>query len=188
MSLNIVLSRWLSNSGIVAPALDCVGCKKVSKCCDYQPFLPNFILGALIERGVKLHATTPQLWLPIGLVPPQRVREQRNVCVFFNENRSCSIYQFRPAECSTYFCEGMSDSHKILSQRGFEIETSVVQMALAHLGYSARAIGEQVDRLNDPQTAQESVAHEPNASLMDLYARAWTWARHLTQEEVRSWV
>src|SRR5262249_39696023 len=130
---------WMTH-GLTVPKVDCVGCSKPGKCCDFQPFLPNYLLRAMLEAGVDLPDAGEHHWQPIGLVPDKGYRERHGLaadgrrgaeflCRFFVD-RQCSIYQFRPAECRTYYCEGMTKWHHRKSEQGFETETKNAQLCL----------------------------------------------------------
>lgn len=87
------------------------------KCCTYFPFIPNFTLGSLTTNGFNL-ARTSGLLLPLGLYPtPERQaliesfgvqgfgRKAELLCPFFNTTSNfCSIWNYRPGVCTTYFC------------------------------------------------------------------------------------
>lgn len=88
------------------------------KCCTYFPYLPNFTLGAL-PSSQKAKATQEGLFLPVGLYPnsQRQIRiqqfgksgfgqESSLLCPFFDSPKdSCSIWEFRPGVCTSYFCK-----------------------------------------------------------------------------------
>lgn len=163
------------------PQLDCLGCKKPGKCCDFQPFIPNFLLGAMLHLGMELPEAGEHSYQPIGLIPARSFRERHAanavhgadlMCRFF-KNGKCSVYRLRPSECRNYFCEGMTDVHRLRSQREFDFETRLAQLALRHLGFSDGFIGRQVDVLN-----LEAEPEIENHSLHDLYRSSFAWAGH----------
>jgi Fe-S-cluster containining protein len=168
--------------------LDCLGCKKPGKCCDFQPFIPNFLLGAMLHAGLDLPEAGEHSYQPIGLVPGRSFRERHAktsergsdlLCRFFKDNK-CSVYQYRPSECRNYYCEGMTEIHRLRSQREFDFETKLAQLALRHLGFSDRYINLQIDILNaevDPEPV-ESVPRE-------LYRSAFAWAGQRPVKEVQ---
>ncbi|MES3037079.1 MAG: hypothetical protein V4736_04155 [Bdellovibrionota bacterium] len=101
------------------------------KCCTYFPFIPNFGLGAMInaksaEATLRLRTAQQQgILLPLGLhTTPERQlqiesfgtegfgKHDELICPFFDKQSfGCSVWQFRPGVCTTYFCK---------SDRGFE--------------------------------------------------------------------
>jgi Fe-S-cluster containining protein len=175
------------------PQLDCLGCKKTGKCCDFQPFIPNYLLGAILAAGNELPSAGEHHYQPLGLIPGRSFRErhaQNEVhgtdlfCQFFI-NGKCSIYKFRPSECRNYFCEGMTNVHHLRSRREFDFETRLAQLALRHLGFSDSFISNQIDILN--------IEAEPEAGdgiPLELYRSAFVWAgqKPASGVEVRSWI
>lgn len=88
------------------------------KCCTYFPYLPNFSLGALPEQ--KINQALPRgILLPVGLFPSagqQNLIEELGIegfgrkaellCPFFEKTENqCSIWDFRPGVCTSYFCK-----------------------------------------------------------------------------------
>jgi hypothetical protein len=176
------------------PDLDCVNCAKPTKCCAFQPFIPNFLVGAWLEsRKEGASAGLPPVmnayWHPIGLIPAAAYRESHartegqdpnHACSFF-KNRACSIYAFRPAECRTYFCEG--DFYVREGQRAHDKEMALAQMALVECGLGAREIAAQVDVLS--QGARENYT---GSDLVFMYKKAWNWSRQISEQTVEQWI
>ena len=95
------------------------------KCCTYFPFVPNFGLGAMYSRpsaALKLRLRTASdkgIMLPQGLFssPEHQLlieelgdegfgRKPELLCPFFDTSSSnCSVWENRPAVCTTYFCK-----------------------------------------------------------------------------------
>ncbi len=172
------------------PQLDCAGCLKVGKCCDFQPFIPNYLVGAMLAAGVALPNVGEHHWQPLGLIPAGSFRERHSrtpeglrgsdlFCSFFDGG--CSIYKFRPGECRNYFCEGMTDGHHAASIKAFTIETSMAQSALEHLGFPIEAVHAQVDVLNLQGEPRPAVT----AEMMAIYRGAWAWAGQHRSDEVQ---
>lgn len=196
-NLNSILSRWQQDTVKTVPDLDCRSCAKRWKCCDFQPFWANFLIGAHIESDADLMFDSAHHWQPLGLIPdhgfrekhartPPEQKDQDQVCLFFNPTqRQCQIWNTRPGECSNYFCEGMGEELQIASKQAFDLETIVAQKALIELGFTYTQVSEQVDLLNEP--GRIFPAYAPN-QLSDIYRQCWRWARNLTANEVREWL
>lgn len=98
-----------------------------SKCCTYQPRLPNYLVGALLsdqrpeleegrqrmrDRIASRHAITPQWVRPPGKHRLMYANARRAFgrsltlrCSFYETaSGGCTIWPFREAVCSTYFC------------------------------------------------------------------------------------
>ena len=179
-SLNPILARWLDDVPLVP--VDCGACARSSKCCDFQPFVPGFLVGAWLERGGRLPADE---WRyrrqPLGLIPSARFRadRDRNVCAFYDRGR-CGIWAYRPGECSAYSCAGENHAFAV---RAFGLETNLSQMALIELGIPADAVAAQIDILNDPG---QDLGHAADAE--DIYRRSWAWARTLSRADIAAWL
>jgi len=140
-----------------------------SKCCTYHPTLPNYLVGALLadqqaefEEGRRRIGAVIQHRAgvtPHGILPPKATsavydavtpglfgRAESLLCPYFNRgNGSCSIWQFREAVCSTFFCkfvhggDGAEYWHG-LKQVLIQAQTGLVQHALHQLGFAAHVI------------------------------------------------
>ena len=137
---------------------------------------------------------------PVGAVacPDYRARHERVtsvggdpgvdlLCGFFDrETRGCSIWKFRPGECSTYFCDDLrlSEDRQAIRSLSFDLEMAAAQMALVELGLSAREIAEQVDLVNGAASAQ----NYSGSQLLLMYKKAWKWSQGLNREMVESWM
>ena len=182
-TLNSILSRWLAPGPGRPTGPDCGACTRVTKCCDFQPFVANFLLGALLEQGHVLPEGDGFLKTSLGLVASAQFRRAHAAgraglaCAFYLEGR-CSIWDLRPGECSTYLCDDVTPARSKLSARAFALETALAQMALAMDGFSPRKIARQVDILNDPGGGRS----EPN--VVPIYLRAWAWAQTLSFDDV----
>lgn len=105
--------------------------KPDTKCCTYHPRLPNYLIGALLtdpdpqwdegrrrvrDRIDRRIATSPQ-WLRAPAKYSLLYGNQRNafgratglLCPFYErEGGLCTIWAYREAVCSTYFCKYMA--------------------------------------------------------------------------------
>lgn len=197
--LNSTLARWSRPVSLRAPQLDCAGCLKPAKCCAFQPFVPNFLIGAWLERSDALPGIANVHFHPVGAVacPDYRKRHEAVtsaggepgadfLCGFFDrERRSCSIWSVRPGECSTYFCDDLrlSEDRQALRNLSFNLEMSVAQMALVELGFAPKEISEQVDLVNGASFAKIY----PGQEILLMYKKSWEWSQGLSREMIESW-
>lgn len=190
------MPRWWDGAPAPArPELDCLNCNREWKCCAFQPFVPNFLLGAFLANGGDL-APMRDLLQPLGLIPGQDYRErylktpenergEDFLCRFYDrQTRACKNWSYRPGECSTFFCKPGSFDVEQHSYAVFNAETAVAQMALAQLGFENHRISLQVSYLNDPEFAPAQVEF---SYLMEIYRRSWDWAQKLPVDQVRQW-
>lgn len=98
------------------------------KCCTFQPFIPNYMLGAILSSDsvdekfknfIALEVSERKYALPLGLIPNltyQKLyaeygkekfgQKEELLCAFFDKaQRQCGIWAFRGSVCSSYFCK-----------------------------------------------------------------------------------
>lgn len=188
--LNSFLKKWNPSDGISVPERDCVGCRQLGKCCDFQPFVANFLLGAWLELGHALPAPKEHFYSPLGLIPGEsfRLRHARTEkskrgedlhCLFY-QRESCAIWSLRPGECSLYFCDSEDPFRSQLSKKSFAFETRFAQMALEAQGFGLEAVHLMIDELN----LERSSTSYPLEDVMGVYRRAWDWARQVKRDQV----
>jgi len=145
------------------------------KCCTYEPFLPNFHLGALLrdpEYGPKFKLTIEERWrsrdvlLPMGMAPNREYQKkffQKKpedfgnradlICSHFDKTKnSCSIWKFRGAVCTSFYCtsEYGALGKKFWKQLGdhlFLLDMSLSEEILADMGFSPRQVSDQLEWL-----------------------------------------
>lgn len=198
-SLNPILARLMPFSfSPEKSALDCQGCARPGKCCDFQPFVANFLLGAWLEGGGdlnKFYNAEAISLQPLGMIAAasfrkrhlelaQESRGKYLTCTFFDRTQNqCSIWSYRPGECSTYLCSAENPGRTKLSEQSFKLETALAQMALAHLGYSHHHIARQIDHLNDPLEEMVSVKNA-----VEIYLESWNWVKTVKSADVAGWL
>lgn len=137
------------------------------KCCTYFPFIPNFSLGAILKAShenastrVRLTSAEQQgVLLPLGLFPtPERQslieslgseafgQRRELLCPFYDTAVDrCSIWAYRPAVCTSYFCKSnrgqsgldlWADIEKYLNHFEWQLANEV----FARLGFDEDAL------------------------------------------------
>lgn len=140
------------------------------KCCTYFPFLPNFSLGELTESKVS-QALDRGVLLPVGLFPSakhqarvdqlgQKAFGKRSqlLCPFFDSPKNqCSIWENRPAVCTTYFCKSdygqagldfWADLEKYLNHFEWQLACEVIfQMGMTtnEISYCQGVVSEETE-------------------------------------------
>ena len=77
------------------------------KCCD-QPGGVVFLAKHDAERLAKHHDMEVQSWLDRDCTRSQngryvlRSREDDGICIYLNEDKSCSVYKAKPDQCSAF--------------------------------------------------------------------------------------
>lgn len=88
------------------------GSAALAKCCDFNPFVSAFRLGAWLAQGgsqdeLRAWGEGKALWSLLGLLQPQEGSSVR--CLLFHSEKGlCRIWQHRPPVCRGYFCEVFS--------------------------------------------------------------------------------
>jgi len=103
------------------------------KCCTYYPFLPNYVVGAILSgedtsktlaapsalQSIRDKIETRQYSLPLGLVAPPSYQVPFNhrgknefgrredwLCPYFNhQDQNCGIWRYRGAVCTSFYCK-----------------------------------------------------------------------------------
>lgn len=165
------------------------------KCCTFQPFVPNFTLGALLEDQAFSAPFTigggEHFWQPLGLVPGWQFRQRHQrtpdhhrgadlVCDFYDlSSRACRIWEYRPSECRGFFCPSPSPEWTAHTQTAFDLEVRLAQQALLEAGFNLSDIHRQVDALNEPADLK---SWDPS-TLVDLYQASWKFVRANAQSK-----
>ena len=193
------------------------------KCCSYHPLLPNYQVGALLaddrpglaegQRRVRARIREGHGIVPQGVgAPPaydvlyQKVsqaegfgRSQGMLCPFFvRPSGSCSIWPYREAVCSTFYCkhdrgaDGQAFWTRLMDYQ-VELQSSLISYALLELDWDP----ERLERPSEPRvTAEEMDGQPPEARAYknlwgdwagreeELYLEAFEIVRRLTPSDV----
>lgn len=158
------------------------------KCCSYNPSLPAFAVGALLsddrpewaegrrrarariaqQHGVRPHGIDgpPAYWLRYRSATGAFGRSRDLLCPYFDDG-SCTIWRWREAVCSTYFCKHDRGADgrlfwQAVRQYLTELGEALLVHALLELGFDpeqalapapAEVTAEELDRLPLPGAA-----------------------------------
>lgn len=159
------LKRWVATDVQAQldfePQLDCGACSRfLGKCCAFQPFIPNFL--ATFRTPSRNYFCAP-----IGLLAtkdyqsryfatPMKERGRDLFCLNYSAGDGrCLIWEDRPAECASFFCESARGEMGLTKWRGLseewnQIEANVAQKAMWERGFEWSVISEQVDWIHNP--------------------------------------
>jgi hypothetical protein len=146
------------------------------KCCTYEPFLPNFLIGALFEsaatapsalKALRFKIEKRQFSLPIGMTASVKYQVAFNnrqeadfgnikewLCPYYNqEQNNCGIWKNRGAVCTTFFCQS---SYGVMGEEFWKqmndyltyVEMAVMEEILVQLDFSPRQISDCLQYLN----------------------------------------
>lgn len=98
---------------------------KISKCCTYQPNIPNYLVGNILKYGnpegkklIREYIGNGVGVSPKGLTAGETYKllyekgkkfafgkSEKLICPFYDKEKgNCNIWNARPAVCSTFFC------------------------------------------------------------------------------------
>jgi Fe-S-cluster containining protein len=194
--MNVPWQTWLEKADVRpahTPKLDCLNCSKPVKCCAFQPFVPNFLLGAILEKR-RLPQSDQTVFTPLGLVPSLEYQKRflgtkehdaSFSCAFLDGNRNCTVWEFRPSECAGYFCE-----ESIFNERShdlFEWENVVAQMVLVEQGFDIQQINLMMDWLEHDLTPSLETFWL-GRDRDQFYLECWNWAKEQAGKDILSWL
>jgi len=156
-----------------------------TKCCTYHPMLPNYLVGALLadespemnegRKRIKEKIKNKTGIIPQGIAMPKKYkalysmasekgfgRSYSLLCPYYEKaGGSCTIWKFRNAVCSTWFCKTVAgEDGKIFWKKlqGYlaDVEIHLINYCLVSAGINADAI------IKDPLpfASQESLTAE----------------------------
>lgn len=175
------------------------------KCCTFQPYIPNFALGAILsdpsQRYEKAKASIRQklkrreFLLPIGMVASVRYqteymknkkkifgKDKDYLCSFYdNELNQCGVWHYRGAVCTSFYCFSSygETGQKFWSEvSDFQtyVEMALMEDAMVHLGYSPRQLSDNLRYIRrDPKDDPATVA-ELKSWVLDKTLSKKLWA------------
>lgn len=177
------------------------------KCCTYEPYLPNYLVGALLENPATPESTREilrrkierrEFSLPIGLMASVRFQVTFNnrqpqdfgnredwLCPYYDrQNQNCGIWRNRGAVCTTYYCQSNSGKKGIQFWERFSDYLTYVEMALmedvlVHMGYSPRQISDCLEYIN----RQEGSPAEMRSDSLPLAKAQRLWGDFFDKQE-----
>lgn len=171
-----------------------------TKCCDYHPKLPNYMVGAILSdedetlsegrNRVLAKITAKKGVTPYGIIAPmefhkafQANRQKRKhapqteltnlKCPYLATDKSCTIYKYRSDICPVFYC--MSSSGKAGSRfwnTAFEYMTSVERKLSL---YALQQLGYPVLQTNTGQIGPAFFQLEDEAGILNdkTYQHIW---------------
>jgi len=170
------------------------------KCCSYYPKLPNYLIGGLLadtnpaleegrrrirERIRNRVAVTPQaLFTPKRYnllhkygMPQSYGRVSSMLCPYYiKEGGLCSIWKFRDAVCSTYFCKTMAGKEgakfwKVMRAYLNQTQETLSWYALHKMNWDVESIWDYLNELDSASLQAEDLDETPPPDAN--YAKIW---------------
>lgn len=156
------------------------------KCCTFEPFLPNFLVGALLleeERfpygvdRIRHKIATREGALPIGLVPRLAFQVEFNsrepgdfgqredwLCPYYHkDSQNCGVWKYRGAVCTTFYCQ--SDTGRAgqrlwvkVSDYLSEAEIALTEEVAGLLGFSPSQVSDCLEYVNRFEATESEMA------------------------------
>ncbi len=156
------------------------------KCCTFEPFMPNYLVGAILledkrfpvgAASIRRKIALREYALPMGLVPTIRFQVEFNqrktgdfgnredwLCPYFDRaHNNCGIWKYRGSVCTTFYCQsdfGRSGFRfwRNLSELLNATEMALSEEALVELDFSPRQVSNQLDYFNRHQGTKTEIA------------------------------
>ena len=168
------------------------------KCCTFHPFLPNFLVGAILQDPslqtgadvLRGKIEKREYALPIGMVAPVRYQLEFNakkedefgqredwLCPYYDRlHNNCTVWRYRGVICTTFFCKSSYGSKgknfwNEMSDYLSYVEMALMEEALVQLDFSPRQVSELTEFLN----RQTGTAKEKRSWVLpaDTFTRLW---------------
>lgn len=161
-------------------AVDCQNCSvypATVKCCTYEPFLPNYLIGATIAQGREgPHDFDSLNYIPLGYLPSPHIKRQlvnkasrfgqpdMATCRFLRQG-DCQIWPLNGGQCRSYYCKSKYAEAGLQTWRAathylVTVEHLLAQELLAESAFSPKIIAEQIALLQAHNQSQESEGWE----------------------------
>jgi len=155
------------------------------KCCTYEPFLPNYLVGSVLlqaqrfPQGVaalRRKISTREYALPLGTAPRVSFQVEFNarkegefgnredwLCPYYQtQTQNCGIWKYRGAVCTSFFCKsdygskGLGFWEKLSNYLSY-VEMALAEECLVELDFSPRQISEQLQYLNRQEASVQEL-------------------------------
>ncbi len=141
---------------------------KVTKCCTYYPFIPNYMVGnILVNNKLKAHIVleyinSKKFTLPVGLCTPEDYQlkyvtkkdwefgnNEELQCPFYDSG-DCTVWDQRSAECLSFQCYSSYGSKglkmwKYLGDLVYEIEIHLSQKMMTAHNFPEQAVAKSIE-------------------------------------------
>lgn len=178
------------------------------KCCTYHPFLPNYVVGAILSQeslaapsavaSLRAKISKREYSLPLGLVAPPNYQVPFNhrkknefgqredwLCPYFNqEQQNCGIWRHRGAVCTSFYCKSSYGNKGIqfwdqISNYLTYVEMALMEESLVMLDFSPRQISDLLGYLN----RQEATKAEMKSAFMPEKKARELWNGYYDDQE-----
>jgi hypothetical protein len=172
--------------------------RKDLKCCTFQPFLPNYVVGALLEEGsgwvkelIEGKIRQREYAMPMGLFVPVRYQVAFNrrgetdfgnreefLCPYFDHaGQRCGIWRHRGSVCTSYFCvsdrgEAGLRFWELLGEYLHVCEMVLAQDCVVSMGLPPECIDGQLEYINCATGTDEELASDSMSEV--LFQNQWS--------------
>lgn len=145
--------------------------KEHLKCCTFEPFLPNYLVGAILKsslfgkKALVEKIKQKKCSLPIGVRVPWVFQKELHenptdfgnredwLCSYYDRTlNQCGIWKYRGSVCTSFYCQSSYQEKGIEFWRLFAEYMNLVEMGLAqevlvHMDFSSRQIDQMLGAL-----------------------------------------
>lgn len=147
------------------------------KCCTFWPFVPNYIVGAILISKKDRHKSAQEFLrklilkngyvLPIGVPAPPWYQkdfvENKSaifgkisdyLCPYYDKSKNhCGVWEFRGSVCTSFYCESSYGKKGQQFWKNMEnfmsyLEMGISEEVLVYNDYSPRDMNDQLEYLN----------------------------------------
>ncbi len=151
--------------------------KEHLKCCTFHPFLPNYLIGQILQDEQKTSSfvtetlqhkiSKRQYVLPLGVVAPVRYQVEFNkmkskyfgrkeewLCPYYDRDQDrCGIWRNRGSVCTTFYCKSSKGATgkkfwKVALDYLSYVEMVLCEEALVQLDFSPRQLSDMLGYIN----------------------------------------
>ncbi|MGE0633701.1 MAG: hypothetical protein AB7O96_14905 [Pseudobdellovibrionaceae bacterium] len=168
------------------------------KCCTYHPFLPNFLVGVILQdpstapesiKAIESKITNKEYALPLGLIAPTSLQIPFNrripgefghradwACPFLlADSNQCGIWKNRNSQCTSFYCKSDYGSNGFqfwdnIKKHMHSVEIEIAKKILKDFNWCESSVELQKDFLN----RREGSLFETQFN----YLRDVDWNRH----------
>ena len=181
--------------------------RKDLKCCTFEPYLPNYLIGALLTKEkpgspaiqvIENKIEKRRYSLPVGMLAPIRYQvafNHRNetdfgnredwLCPYYNrETNNCNVWRNRGAVCTTFFCKSSYGKKGMgfwaeLNDYLTYVEMALMEDALVHLDFSPRQISDCLAYFNRFDGTKKELSKDS----MDLVTAKKLWNGYFDEQK-----
>jgi len=173
------------------------------KCCTFHPFLPNYVVGGILQSSqilasskvtIRNKINQREYTLPLGIFVPVKYqvafldREESDfgnredlLCPYFDpNNKNCGIWEHRGAVCTSYYCASDRGEKGLKFWENWgeylhRCEMVLAQECMVAMGLPHESIDAQLEYINcETGTEEELGSNSMSSAIFQSYWSNWS--------------